>query len=313
MEENRYVEDIQYEVKKKLHIFHDKSPISFAYVNSYTDVDQHTFHVHQGLEVYFCMSEHVDYIVGDDYYELKPGDVVRIKPNDIHKVVIRKPHQYARFFICFPADSLPDHLLAPLSALLRCAEGKSVRMRLPEDEWQSIHRMLCEALGICRDSSAARNTALVQTHVYALCLQILCALCEHADAIRPAERRTGGAELSRLLSDVYIYMDQHIKEIQNVADIAEAIHVSPSYLSALFRKHLGVPLVYQLQSLKMSLAKQMLEEGYTVVDACRALGFTDCSYFIRVFKRHLGVTPLQYRNAFFSTESASGGEGAPRC
>ena len=61
---------------------------------------------------------------------------------------------------------------------------------------------------------------------------------------------------------------------------------------------MGVPLVYHLQSRKMSHAKQLLEEGYSVNDACLAAGYTDCSYFIRVFKRHLGMTPLKYRAAF---------------
>ena len=48
----------------------------------------------------------------------------------------------------------------------------------------------------------------------------------------------------------------------------------------------------------MTLAKQLLEEGYSVADTCHELGYTDCSYFIRVFKRHMGMTPLKYRATF---------------
>lgn len=312
MESNHYIEDIQYEVKKKLNIFHDHSPISFAYVNSFTDINQHTLHVHQSIEIFFCISEHVDYIVGDAYYNLKKGDVVIIKPNEIHKVVIRKPHQYERFFLTFPSNSVPDHLLAPLSALIKQTSKRAARLRPSEQVRQSIHSMLYEALDICREGSVIQRAPLVQTQVYALCLQILCTLCESMDTAVPAESNAEHTELSELISDVYIYMENHLKEIHNVAQIAQALHVSPSYLSTLFRKHLGVPLIYQLQSLKISLAKQMLEEGYSVSDICREMGYADCSYFIRVFKRHMGMTPLQYRNAFFSTESASGGKGAPR-
>ncbi|MBO5898566.1 MAG: helix-turn-helix domain-containing protein [Clostridia bacterium] len=298
MQENRYIEDIQYETRKKLNIFHDRSPASFNHIDSYTDVDQHTLHVHPHVEVYFCISRYVDYVVGDAYYALRPGDIVIIRPGAIHKVVIREPHQYERFFIALPTDPLPEPLLAPLSALLKQTEHRSARLRPSAQVGQSIHAMLYDALSICHEGSTAQLAPLVQTRVYSLCLQILCTLCEHADDLLPAERRADRTELSELISDVYIYMEKHLKEIQNVAEIAKAVHVSPPYLSALFRKHLGVPLIYHLQSLKMSLAKQMLEEGYTVADVCRELGYTDCSYFIRIFKRHLGMTPLKYRAAF---------------
>lgn len=310
MQENQYIEDIQHEIKKKLNIFYDHAPISFTYVNSYTDVDQHTSHVHPSIEIYFCISEHVDYVVEDAYYDLIPGDVVIIQANEIHKVVIREPHQYERFFIAFPSDSLPTPLLAPISSLLRQTGNKTVRLRPSASVRQQIQSMLYEALSICREGSTAPNASLVQTRVYALCLQLLCTLCEHTDAILPADRRADNTGLPELISDFYIYMEKHIKEIQNVAQIAKALHVSPSYLSALFRKHLGVPLIYHLQALKMTLAKQMLEEGYSVIDVCREMGYADCSYFIRIFKRHMGMTPLKYRAAF--SDAVEGNSGTAK-
>ena len=298
MDENRYIEDIQYEIKKQPDIFHDHAPISFAYLNSPIGVNQHFYHVHPNIEVYFCISPYIDYIVNDKYYILSPGDIVIIKPNEVHKVVIREPHLYARFFLTFPTDSLPDHLLPPLTALLNSGGGKAVRLRPSEKEWENICTLLHQALSICRESVGEGQSMLMQTKVHALCLQILCSLCEYTNRALPAERRADGAELSELLADVYIYIEKHLKEIQNVAQIAKALYVSPSYLSTLFRKHMGVPLVYHLQSLKMSLAKQLLEEGYSVADTCHELGYTDCSYFIRVFKRHMGMTPLKYRATF---------------
>ena len=49
MKDIQFVEDVQFEVKKVLDIFHDRPPITFAYVNSFARLDQHPFHVHQGL------------------------------------------------------------------------------------------------------------------------------------------------------------------------------------------------------------------------------------------------------------------------
>ena len=83
-----------------------------------------------------------------------------------------------------------------------------------------------------------------------------------------------------------------------MSTLSAAIHLSPSYLSALFRRYMGMPLVAYLQARRVLFAKQLLEEGQSVTFACYESGFSDCSYFIRIFKKHLGMTPLQYRNAF---------------
>lgn len=297
MKDIEFVEDIQTEVKKKLNIFHDRPPITFAYVNSYARLNQHPFHVHQNLELYFCVSENADYVINNSYYTLRPGDIVVINPGEVHKVVIRKPHQYERFFIVFPTNSFPEHTINPLDPLLHLTGGESARLRLPPEVWDNVRALLYETLDVCRDDTV-EPSPLIQTKVYANTLQILCTVSENAAFIQTPESQVSDTELATPLADVMLYIDKHLKTIESVKEIADAIHVSPSYLSALFRKHMGVPLVYYLQSLKMSLAKQMLEEGYTVADACRETGYTDCSYFIRIFKRHIGMTPLQYRNSF---------------
>ena len=301
MKDIKFVEDIRCEIKKKLNIFHDRPPITFAYVNSFTHLNQHPFHVHQNLELYFCISEHADYVINGSYYALQPGDIIVIDPGKVHKVVIRKPHQYERFYIVFPTNSFPEHTADPLAPLLHLTSGESARLRLPPEVWESVRALLYETLEICRED-LVEPSPLIQTKVYANTLQILCTVSENATFIQTAEGQIGGGELATPLADVMLYIDKNLKTISSVKEIADAIHVSPSYLSALFRKHMGVPLVFYLQSLKMSIAKQMLEEGYSVADACRETGYTDCSYFIRVFKRHIGTTPLQYRNTFRAAE-----------
>ena len=301
MKDIDFVEDIQFETKKKLNIFHNRQPITFAYVNSFAALNQHPFHVHQNLELYFCISENVDYVINNSYYTLRPGDIVAINPGEVHKVIIRKPHRYERFFIVFPTNSFPEHTINPLEPLFHLTGGASARLRLPPDTWESVRALLYETLDMCRDDTA-EPSPLIQTKVYANTLQILCTVSENAAFIQNAESRVNNPELAMPLSDVMLYIDKNLKNITSVKEIADAIHVSPSYLSALFRKHFGVPLVFYLQSLRMSLAKQMLEEGYSVTDACRETGYTDCSYFIRIFKRHIGETPLQYRAAFRAAE-----------
>ena len=40
----------------------------------------------------------------------------------------------------------------------------------------------------------------------------------------------------------------------------------------------------------------MLDEGADVTSVCYDCGFNDCSYFIKVFKSYVGMTPFRYKN-----------------
>jgi YesN/AraC family two-component response regulator len=123
-------------------------------------------------------------------------------------------------------------------------------------------------------------------------------LSEKSTSVQSAGDQFGAAHLPGPMREALSYIEAHLTQNITVREIAEAIHISPPYLSSVFRKHMGVPLVTYLQTRKIVLAKQMLEEGRSVTYACYESGFSDCSYFIRIFKRHLGMTPLQYRSSF---------------
>jgi len=88
---------------------------------------------------------------------------------------------------------------------------------------------------------------------------------------------------------------EHCAQIQSVTEISSALGVSSQYLSSYFSKHVGTPLKTYVQAKKIALAKALLDQGADVTRACYECGFNDCSYFIRVFKAYVGVTPMAYK------------------
>ena len=51
------------------------------------------------------------------------------------------------------------------------------------------------------------------------------------------------------------------------------------------------------QAKKITLAKDLLDRGADVTTACYECGFNECSYFIRVFRKYVGMTPRKYRES----------------
>ena len=80
-------------------------------------------------------------------------------------------------------------------------------------------------------------------------------------------------------------------------DIAQAVAVTPNYLSALFPKTVGVSLWSYLTEKRIQRAMGLLEQSphQNVLDIALACGFNSTAAFNRAFKSCVGCTPKEYR------------------
>jgi len=66
-----------------------------------------------------------------------------------------------------------------------------------------------------------------------------------------------------------------------------------------FHKATGMTPLEYVHTLRLEEAKQMLEAGDTPIEAiANEVGYEDAGFFGRLFKRHVGLTPAQYRRRF---------------
>ncbi|MEH6518441.1 MAG: helix-turn-helix domain-containing protein [Halioglobus sp.] len=80
--------------------------------------------------------------------------------------------------------------------------------------------------------------------------------------------------------------------------LAENLNISPRSLNRRFSAATGLTPQSYLQSLRVSLAKDLLRSSNLAVNEIAwQVGLQDISYFGRLFRRHAGMTPLEYRQA----------------
>ena len=77
--------------------------------------------------------------------------------------------------------------------------------------------------------------------------------------------------------------------------LARACALSPDYLCALFKKHVGVPLSVYIRSQRLLAARDLLRTGKSLSEIAYDLGFCSESYFIRCFREAFGETPRRFR------------------
>ena len=78
---------------------------------------------------------------------------------------------------------------------------------------------------------------------------------------------------------------------------AEAMGMSAFYFSRFFRTSYNQTVLEYLTAYRIDRAVELLQQtDIPVREIAVRVGYTDANYFTKVFKRHLGVTPTEYRN-----------------
>ncbi|GLX67222.1 response regulator [Paenibacillus glycanilyticus] len=93
------------------------------------------------------------------------------------------------------------------------------------------------------------------------------------------------------------YIEEHYLDSElTIKQVAEHIHLNPSYLSTLFKKETGETFTGFVTKLKLQKAQVLLRNtDLKISEICQTVGFDDSTYFSSVFKKHFQVSPSEFR------------------
>lgn len=82
----------------------------------------------------------------------------------------------------------------------------------------------------------------------------------------------------------------------NIKSLAKKVGTSSDYLGRLFQKEAGCSLNYYIQQQRILMARELLSKSdLDIKQVCRQTGFVDPSYFTKVFKKLVQISPKEYR------------------
>lgn len=119
-----------------------------------------------------------------------------------------------------------------------------------------------------------------------------------------------GMQFSRTTSAGIAYIPQILNYIQqnyaaiSVENIARHFSVSTSYLGRIFRENTQTTVNEVIQQVRVQKACELLKATtLPIQNIAETVGYSDVTYFIRMFKKHQHITPLQYRKCNNLSES----------
>lgn len=257
--------------------FHTKRKAKFQTMD---DPELDDAHIHGDYELYLHLEGDGAFLVGNRLYPLRRGDVIFTRPNDVHVFVIQKPCLFDHICIWF-SPACGKKLFG-----FSHKEDFCPHLTFPEAKRDALISLLCR---LCD-----KQTEMSEQERLSLILQVSVILGGGRNEERPR------ADVPPEMQPILDVIDAEFSTLSGIDELASRFGISTSTLGRMFRKHIRLSPHAFLQARRLSHAKKLLDSGASVTESCMNSGFSDCSYFISVFKRKFGETPFAYKKRIAS-------------
>lgn len=224
------------------------------------------------------------------YHPAQAGTCVLISPGQRHEFVTRREKTvYSEITFAYENDRRQS-LQYSIQQLLSLYSGTSVALPIPLQLNADIQQQLQnQMIRITDYLNSSQEQSLYQAHRHLASvfdLLITRSVCEPVPSL-----------VDDRLQRVRQWIEEHYQENLSMDGLARMAGVSRGYFFRSFKKAFGIsPLAYQ-QGLRIEAAKTLLHAAsLNCSEIADRTGFENVCFFHRVFKKHVGITPRQYRN-----------------
>ncbi|MGO4499049.1 response regulator [Paenibacillus sp. 2RAB27] len=108
---------------------------------------------------------------------------------------------------------------------------------------------------------------------------------------------TGNKTNSPGIQKILLYLDEHFTEPLTLTEVAKQFHFNPSYLSNYFTIHNKEGFNEYLNRIRIERACELLRDNaqISISEISSLVGYSDHSYFTKVFRKLMGTSPSHYR------------------
>jgi AraC-like DNA-binding protein len=121
-------------------------------------------------------------------------------------------------------------------------------------------------------------------------------------------RRASGSEAQRTVLKAMAYIHMHYPEPVSRRDIADHVGLSERHLTRCFHQEVGITPITYLNRYRVRQAKTLLDTGNKgITEIALEVGFSSPSYFSRVFREQVGLSPRAYLSSRCGPEGEQDG------
>lgn len=245
---------------------------------------------HSFFELVFIESGGLLCTVGEQNLTLDTGELFVIKPCTEHSYSAIDSTASSVFILCFHSASASLGILNKKITL--DTDNTIIFSEIIEEAKKAFAFPFNRKIKpLSTPSFGAQQLVIVKLEE--LLIRLIRAELNESSFIRPVK---SSIELeNNLVDDVISLLNQRIYSKITLDEISSQLFYSKTYLNALFKRATGKTIMNYYNALKIKEAKKLLTGGKTTSAVSSLLSFESTSYFIKFFKRNVGVTPTAFK------------------
>lgn len=258
-----YITDLGYYPKAQFH-----------YRKRLNGIDQHI--------LIYCIEGSGWVQIGNVKYTISSGEFFIVPVKTAHAYAANKDNEWTIYWIHFKGkifDKITNLLVKKLNGYKGSISYSPRRIELFEEMYSNLERgYSIENLHYANMCSWYYLSSFLFKNKFGI--------------IAPVENR----DVAGIAID---YMQKHINQILTLHEIALSVNLSVSHFAAIFHKRTGFAPIEYFNHLKIQKASQYLQFTQDRVnEIANKLGIEDSYYFSRLFKKLMGISPIEYRKKF---------------
>ncbi len=262
----------------------------FDYDVRSADINMQFQHFHTFYELCIMLCPNTTHFLEGKPYELQTFDIFGIPPNKLHRTQYPAGDPCKRLIIQFNLPKTVPGLGNEYEQLLQLFHQEEPIFRFEPELRKNVYRKLNDIYLLAQKTDPMRDLIIHQKFIEFLTLLYL---------NQEQNQYSNVSEMSGMEKKIYSitsYIHAHYTEDLSLEFLAQKFYISSCYLSHQFKDVTGFTLTDYIQMTRVRNVQSLLVGSQIpITEASARCGFTSFSQFNRVFQKHIGMSPSQFR------------------
>ncbi|WP_066714062.1 AraC family transcriptional regulator [Clostridium sp. Marseille-P299] len=245
-------------------------------------------------EIYYLLNGEGNLFIEKETYNIKKGSLVLINKGQVHKISFSKGTLYERIWIQSKEQEF--------QLLFAIGEKESQNLdhyftkfhgvfELNEKEQKHVESILYEIAEEIRKKDSG-----YQWMAYVKLIEFFIFIIRRKSSIDLKNDKTLSPRHEKV-EEIAEFITRNFNTEQSLEQLSEQFGVNKNYLSRVFKETTGFTVAEYVNLQRMKKSRELLlDKSISIKEVSALLGYESITYFGRIFKRYMGITPLKYRN-----------------
>ncbi|WP_297931960.1 AraC family transcriptional regulator [uncultured Coprobacter sp.] len=308
---------LDHTLKEKLSFPDSSFPIQFYVDDLHQWPDwQVPLHWHFGYEIFSAINQKVMIQVGEKCLSLLPGESILIGGRQLHKYSLTDSTKEC---LC-PNIVFTENILAPLTSTIfqkyfspilndsslpyikfsQCVSWQKQMLLYLFRVYEILSDTTTHAILDCSTFLSKKSISeCPELEVHQNLLEFFKILYSHKSELHHSKIPPPDSKTQIRMQKMLQYIQKHFSETISLEDLAASANISRSEAGRCFQRYYAdTPMSYLIRYRLQQAQRLLLTSTLSVKEISCKCGFSDISYFIKVFRKHMNQTPSEYRKIY---------------